>query len=577
MLHIIKKLRIVLEKSQKLRIVVIMFMMIIGAFTETLSVGLILPLVSAVTTPNIIESNDIVKFVCKLLNLQSSNAFIIFLIGVLILVYIFKNIYLFFEYYVQTRFICNNRFWIQRKLMEKYLKSPYEFFLYADSGVIIRSINSDTSHAFSLLSSVLGFFTEALISVALVVTIIATDPFMAFLSAGIFGIALLLIENIVRPFLKKAGERYQDNAGKVNKWLLQSINGIKEIKVGEKENYFLGQFSKYGKRAINSEKIYSVLGNVPRLSIEAVSMSTILGVVAILVYNGREINAMLPQLTAFAFAAVRLMPSVNRMSSYFNSIAYEEPALNKLVEILTKEEKREIQRQEMVKKINITVDKNVELKGITYIYPNTDTPIFQDANMEIPIGTSVGIVGTSGAGKTTTVDILLGLLLPQSGKVLSDGEDIWEDYHGWLSYISYIPQMIFMLDDTIWANVAFGIPKEEIDEAQVWKALEEAQLDDFVKNLPEGLNTTIGERGIRLSGGQRQRLGIARALYTNPKLLIFDEATSALDNETEAAVMEAINSLHGKKTMLIIAHRLGTIDGCDIVYRVENKKIIREK
>lgn len=577
MLHIIKKLRIVLEKSQKLRIVVIMFMMIIGAFTETLSVGLILPLVSAVTTPNIIENNDIVKFVCKLLNLQSSNAFIIFLIGVLILVYIFKNIYLFFEYYVQTRFICNNRFWIQRKLMEKYLKSPYEFFLYADSGVIIRSINSDTSHAFSLLSSVLGFFTEALISVALIVTIIATDPFMAFLSAGIFGIALLLIENIVRPFLKKAGERYQDNAGKVNKWLLQSINGIKEIKVGEKENYFLGQFSKYGKRAINSEKIYSVLGNVPRLSIEAVSMSTILGVVAILVYNGREINAMLPQLTAFAFAAVRLMPSVNRMSSYFNSIAYEEPALNKLVEILTKEEKREIQSQETVKKINITVDKNVKLKGITYIYPNTDTPIFQDANMEIPIGTSVGIVGTSGAGKTTAVDILLGLLLPQSGKVLSDDEDIWEDYHGWLSYISYIPQMIFMLDDTIWANVAFGIPKEEIDEMQVWKALEEAQLDDFVKNLPEGLNTTIGERGIRLSGGQRQRLGIARALYTNPKLLIFDEATSALDNETEAAVMEAINSLHGKKTMLIIAHRLGTIEGCDIVYRVENKKIIREK
>ena len=400
---------------------------------------------------------------------------------------------------------------------------------------------------------------------------------MAFLSAGILGIVLLLIENIVRPFLKKAGERYQDNASKVNKWLLQSINGIKEIKVGEKEKYFLGQFSKYGKRAIDSEKINSVLGTVPRLCIEAVSMSTILGVIAVLMYNGREIDAMLPQLTAFAFAAVRLMPSVNRMSNYFNSMAYQEPALNKLVEMLTEAKEQVFCEIKTIKNDGITINKKVELKDITYVYPNTEIPIFQKANMEIPIGASVGIVGASGSGKTTAVDILLGLLLPQSGKVLSDGTDIWEDYHGWLSSISYIPQMIFMLDDTIEANVAFGISKEGVDKSKVWKALEEAQLDNFVKSLPEGLDTTIGERGIRLSGGQRQRIGIARALYSNPKLLIFDEATSALDNDTESAVMESINSLHGRKTMLIIAHRLGTIEGCDIVYRVENGKIIKEK
>lgn len=577
MLHIINKFRTILNKQQKHRIIVITFMMIIGALLETLGVGLILPLVSAVTTPNIIESNDKVKIICKMFDLHSTKAFIIFVILILIFVYIFKNIYLFLQYYVQYRFICNNRFMIQRQLMEKYLKSPYEYFLYADSGEIIRSINSDTSRSFALLSSVLGFFTEAFVCVALVITIIVTDPFMAFLSAGILGIVLLLIENIVRPFLKKAGERYQDNASKVNKWLLQSINGIKEIKVGEKEKYFLGQFSKYGKRAIDSEKINSVLGTVPRLCIEAVSMSTILGVIAVLMYNGREIDAMLPQLTAFAFAAVRLMPSVNRMSNYFNSMAYQEPALNKLVEMLTEAKEQVFCEIKTIKNDGITINKKVELKDITYVYPNTEIPIFQNANMEIPIGASVGIVGASGSGKTTAVDILLGLLLPQSGKVLSDGTDIWEDYHGWLSSISYIPQMIFMLDDTIEANVAFGISKEGVDKSKVWKALEEAQLDNFVKSLPEGLDTTIGERGIRLSGGQRQRIGIARALYSNPKLLIFDEATSALDNDTESAVMESINSLHGRKTMLIIAHRLGTIEGCDIVYRVENGKIIKEK
>ena len=242
MLHIINKFRTILNKQQKHRIIVITFMMIIGALLETLGVGLILPLVSAVTTPNIIESNDKVKIICKMFDLHSTKAFIIFVILILIFVYIFKNIYLFLQYYVQYRFICNNRFMIQRQLMEKYLKSPYEYFLYADSGEIIRSINSDTSRSFALLSSVLGFFTEAFVCVALVITIIVTDPFMAFLSAGILGIVLLLIENIVRPFLKKAGERYQDNASKVNKWLLQSINGIKEIKVGEKEKYFLNIF-----------------------------------------------------------------------------------------------------------------------------------------------------------------------------------------------------------------------------------------------------------------------------------------------------------------------------------------------
>lgn len=577
MFHIIKKFHVILDKRQKSRIAIITIMMIMGAFLETLSVGLILPLVSAVTTPDIIESNDKVKFVCDVFAIQSSKTFMILVIGALIFVYVFKNIYLFCEYYVQYRFICNNRFAVQRQLMEKYLRSAYEYFLYVDSGEILRTINSDTGLTFDLLYAMLGFFTEAFVSIALVITIIITDPFMALLTAGILGSMLFVVENIVRPILKRAGKNYQKNASKAYKWILQSINGIKEIKISEKENYFLEQFLKYGKRGMDSEKINKVIGTIPRLSIEAFSMSSILGVVAILLYSGREINAMLPQLAAFAFAAVRLMPSVNRMSGYLNAMAYEEPALNNLIETLTTKKNESFRKVEIAKRAELTLSKQIELKDITYTYPNMESPVFSHVNMEIPIGKSVGIVGTSGAGKTTVVDILLGLLLPQEGKVFSDGVDIYEDYQTWLSHISYIPQMIFMLDDTIRANVAFGIPEEEVDEKQVWKALEEAQLDGFVRGLPEGLDTTIGERGIRLSGGQRQRIGIAKALYTNPELLIFDEATSALDNETEAAVMESINSLHGKKTMLIIAHRLGTIEGCDIVYRVENRTVTREK
>lgn len=578
MFRIINKFRVILSKQQKLRIAVIIVMMIVGAFLETLGVGVVLPLVSVITTPDIIESNEIIRFICKLFDLHSARTFMILMIGVLIFVYIFKNIFLFFEYYVQSRFICNNRFAVQRKLLEKYLRKPYEYFLYAESGEIMRTINNDTTLTFSLLSSLLGFFTEAFVSAALIVTIIITDPYMAFLSAGVLGVALLALENIVRPVLKRAGLKKQKSSAETFKWLLQSINGIKEIKVAEKENYFLEQFFKYGKREIESEKVNTVLGTVPRLAIEAVSMSAILGVLAVLLYSGREIESMLPQLTAFAFAAVRLMPSVNRMSTALNSVAYQEPALDKVIQVLNEEdEPLRLSEKEEQHTSGITLQRRVELKDITYSYPNTEAAVIMHANMEIPVGKSIGIVGASGSGKTTTVDILLGLLAPQTGKVLADGEDVRKNYHSWLSHISYIPQMIFMLDDTIRANVAFGDRKEAICEAQVWKALEEAQLADFVKGLPEGLDTRIGERGVRLSGGQRQRIGIARALYTDPELLVFDEATSALDNETEAAVMESVNSLHGKKTLLIIAHRLGTIESCDIVYRIENGKVTRER
>lgn len=557
---------------------VLAIMMIFGAFLEMLGVGLILPLVSAVTTPNIIENNEKVRWVCELFDLHSIKTFMILVIGALIFVYIFKNIYLFLEYYVQYCFICNNRFAIQRQLIEKYLRRPYEYFLYVESGEIIRIIGNDTSLTFSLLNSVLSFFTEAFISIALIATIIATDPFMALLSAGVLGSTLLIIQSIVRPILKRAGKRNQANSAKVYKWLLQSINGIKEIKVCAKEKYFMDQFSKYGKRAIESEKINNVLGTVPRLSIEALSMSAILGVVALLLYSGREIDAMLPQLAAFAFAAVRLMPSTNRMSAALNTIAYQEPALDKLIEALyTTDEQITVNEKKTKEHSRIILQKNIELKDIIYTYPNSETPVLLHANMEVPIGKLVGIVGTSGAGKTTTIDIILGLLNPQRGQVLADGTDVFGDYDNWLSHISYIPQMIFMLDDTIEANIAFGVPEEDVNKEQVWKALREAQLEDFVKSLPEGLSTTIGERGVRLSGGQRQRIGIARALYTNPEVLIFDEATSALDNETETAVMESINNLRGRKTILIIAHRLSTIEGCDMVYRVENGKILRER
>lgn len=589
MIKIIKKFLKILNGRQKLRMIILAIMMVVGAGLETLGVGLILPLVTAIMDPNIIEKNVFARCICDFFSIDSTEKFIILVIVALILVYLFKNVYLFLEYYVQYRFICNNRFSVQRQLVEIYLQRPYEYFLNAESGEIVRVVTNDTSNTFALLNTVLSFFTEAVVSVALIITIILTDPFMALLLAVVLGSLMCLIGKMIKPILRKAGLRYQKNTGKMNQWLLQSISGIKEVKIAQKEEYFLEQFAKYGKQAIDSEKKNMILGQAPRLSIEALGISAMLGVIAILMCAGRDVDSMLPQLSAFAMAAVRLMPSVNRMTSSLNLMSYQEPALDKMIEHLTiteqwknekNMEKAGKQQNRMwndISSCDITLDDKVELRDITYHYPNSPILVLEHANMLIPIGTSIGVVGTSGSGKTTAIDILLGLLSPQGGQILVDGVDIQQNYNGWLSHVGYIPQMIFMLDDTIRANVAFGISTDDICDERVWKALDEAQLREFVQALPSGLDTTIGERGVRLSGGQRQRIGIARALYTDPELLIFDEATSALDNETESAIMESVNSLHGKKTLIIIAHRLSTIKECDIVYRVENGKISRER
>lgn len=304
---------------------------------------------------------------------------------------------------------------------------------------------------------------------------------------------------------------------------------------------------------------------------------------AVVMKGGATIDEMIPQLSVFALAAMRLLPSANRINNYTTSISYFEPFLWNVSEHLQSEiNDKNVEYDESayrVKKVveKLPVNREIELKNITYKYPNTDRYIFKHADLKIPIGSAVGIVGTSGSGKTTMVDVLLGLLKLEEGTITADGVDVLTDYEGWLKNIGYIPQTIFMIDDTIRKNVAFGIPEEDIDDEKVWAALKEAQLDEYVKSLPDGLDTGIGERGIRISGGQRQRIGIARALFEDPEVLVLDEATSALDGDTEAAIMDSINRLHGRKTLIIIAHRLTTIEKCDMVFRVEDGNIVKER
>lgn len=580
MIRATKKVAKILGKRQRLGIVIIGIMMLIGGVLETLGVSLIVPLAGAILTEDFMD-NQYVRMINNYIHIENGRTFIILMIIALIAVFIIKNVFLMVEYYVQFRFTCKNKFRLQKKLMYVFVHKPYEYYLNSSTGEVLRIIDNDVDAAFSLLSTILNFYTEFVIAVFLVLAVLVVSPLLAIMVGAVMCLIMLVIFKIVKPILQKASASRMESITMQNKWFLQTIEGIKEVKVSTKEDFFLGKYFYYGERTLETEQKNNIISTMPRMIIETFGVCGMLGAILVMILLGWNVSALWTQIAAFAVAAIRLLPSVNRMSTAMNMVNYYEPMIESLMDNL--ELVNSINRDEIVEeKISSTgkissIENRIQLHEISYHYPNSETYVLRDAEMEIPVGKSIGIVGTSGAGKTTAVDILLGLLAPQKGEVLVDGVNIKEDYVGWLSSISYIPQSIFLLDDSIKRNVIFGYDEKEIKEEDIWEALREAQLEEFIKGLPEGMETVIGEKGIRLSGGQRQRIGIARALFKKPELLVFDEATSALDNETEAAIIESINALKGKKTMIIIAHRLTTIQDCDILYRVQDGTIVREK
>lgn len=580
-MSLLKRVANILTKRQKSLLVLLLFMMLVGAALETVGTSMILPFITVATNPDSVLENGALKYFYEMFRLTSINSFLILQVIVLIIIFIVKNIYLYFMYYAQYRFIYNGQFNTSRNLFKDYVRRPYEFYLDASTPVLMRHIMSDVNGAYNLLLTFLQLFTELFIFAALLVVALAVSPVMTIAMCAILGGILLLNKKVLGPILRKFGHEVQVNSALTTKWIMQAVNGMKETKVLNKERYFVEQYEKSADRLNTIQKQQNSMQNIPRLAIETVCMCGIIGMVGIFLAIGNNISDMISQVGLLAVVAIKLMPSANKLSTYINNIAYYEPSLTAVEDIIIQSHKKDSSTDILfLKDEEITpmeFHDRVQLECITYCYPNTEVNILEDASVTIPIGESIGFIGPSGAGKSTTVDILLGLLYPQKGKVTVDGVDIMDNLPGWYAKIGYVPQMIFMLDDTIRNNVAYGVDEKEIDEDKVWYALQEAQMDEFVRGLPEGLNTSIGERGVRISGGQRQRIGIARALYTEPDIMIFDEATSALDNDTEEAIMEAIERLHGRKTLVIIAHRLTTIEKCDSVYRVEERGFHKER
>lgn len=576
---IFRKLDVLLDKKQKRIMVFLVFMMLIGAALELLGVGLIYQAGKVITDPDILENSDMLAYAYAKLHMENMTEFAILVMGALIAVFAVKNAYLFFQNKMQFQFVYSNQFATSRRMMINFMQRPYEYYLNADTSVIQRNITSDVNNMYGLILSLLQLISEMIVFVFLTLYCLTTDVVMTGTVAALLIVVLVIIKWVLKPIMRKAGEENQDFYSGLYKWIEQSVLGIKEIKVANKENYFINEYCKCGAGYVNAVQRYNLYNATPRLLIETVAIAGMILYMMFRIAGGTPVTEIMPQLMTLAVAAMRLIPSANRINNYLTSIAYFEPFFMGVTDNLQEEIRDEnvdydemaYREKKYVEKLPVT--KEILLKNITYKYPNSDALIFDDATMCIPVGKSVGIVGTSGAGKTTAVDILLGLLQLQSGEILADGVEVREHYESWLKNIGYIPQTIFMIDSTIRKNVAFGCRDDEIDDEKVWQALREAQLDEFVRGLPEGLDTGIGERGIRISGGQRQRIGIARALYEDPEVLVLDEATSALDNETEAAIMDSINRLHGRKTLIIIAHRLQTIEKCDIVYRVEEGRV----
>lgn len=579
MIKIIKKLNILLDGRQKRIMAGLMVLMVIGAFLQTAGVGMLVQVVNVVIDPNAVENSRAVSALYDLLGSDSYESFSVTVMVLLVAVFVVKNLFLYFQQKLTFAFVYTNQFRTSERMMRNYLRRGYEFYLNADTAVIQRSITSDVNNMYALILALLQLLSDGVVSLFIVGYCFLTNGTMTMVLAVVLIALMVLVKKILKPVMYKAGKDNQDYYSSLFKWISQTVQGIKEVKVNGKEQYFVGEYIKCGRGYVDAVQRYSLYNNIPKLLLETACVAAMVGYMIFQVVTGRSTEDMLSVLSTLAAAAFVLLPCVNRISNQINSIAYFEPFFMGVSDNL----QDEIQGEKVdlsaftPNEAKLPVTKRIELRDITYAYPNTDKLIFDHADLVIPVGTSVGIVGTTGAGKSTVVDILLGLLKIRTGEILADGVNVMENYRGWLRNIGYIPQMIFMLDDTIRSNVAFGVPREEIDEDRLWEVLKEAQLDEFIKTLPEGLETGIGERGIRLSGGQRQRIGIARALYHDPEVLVMDEATSALDGNTEAAVMDSINRLHGRKTLIIIAHRLQTIEKCDLVYRVENGKAALER
>ena len=477
-----------------------------------------------------------------------------------------KNAIYKFSYRLQKR--------ISVKLLKAYMSEPYTFHLNHNIAVLQRSLQEDTDMFAKGIIHFMELLIEIIVCVVLGIYLFIVSKSITVIVLAVLILTVLISTKVSKHVVLDLGKKAQLYKGKLYQWMNQALSGIKEIKVLNRENYFTTIYEDNFDKYTYGLRLTRLVATLPRYMVEAGCMTgLLLAVILKLNYGQKELMDFIPQLSVFAVAAFRMMPSVGKINEHYTDIVYSLPSLDLIYHDL--KDVDGLQCQDFPKNEEWKFDTSIIVKNVSYHYPNVKENVINQVSFEIPCGKTVAFTGKTGAGKTTMVDIILGLLTPQIGHIYADGMDVFKNLRTWQNEIGYIPQVIYLSDDTIRHNIAFGIPENQIDDAKVAEAARKAQIADFISDLADGYDTYVGDRGVRLSGGQRQRIGIARALYNDPEILVLDEATSALDSETEQAVMESVDSLHHQKTIIIIAHRLKTIRNADVFFQVGGGNVVK--
>ena len=551
----------------------ILLAMLIGAGFEVVGLSLVIPLLDMITDPT---QSKFVELISSYYPILSNRQIIIFTIVFFSLIYALKGLYLAFLAHIISNFVFGIKVSINERLMQYYINAPYEFHLKNNSSSLVRNITVEArTLVFHTLIPFLVLITESLVIAAFMIFLFYLEPIGTVIIIFLLLLFGLLFQGLIKNVMEEAGSARQLADGLIIQKAQEAIGGIKDIKVLLKEDAFMRYFSKDNLLSANADAQHFTWSQFPRMYLETIGVITLCVLLLFLTIQSANSSQIIPTFGIFALAAFRLLPSVNRIMISVNGLRYSSSAIDIVEQQLNDASlisNHTTNENEVRNSLPFT--ESIDIQELTHRYDDAETISLNNISLSIKKGESIGIIGKSGSGKSTFVDVILGLLTPTSGTIAVDGNCIFENLRGWQQIVGYVQQDVFLLDDSILKNIAFGIPEDNIDFKRLNQTIKEAQLDDFVDTLSEGLNTQLGERGLRLSGGQKQRIGIARALYHESSILVFDEATSALDSETETEIITAISNLKGNKTIIIIAHRVSTLKSCDRILELSEGAIV---
>jgi ABC-type multidrug transport system fused ATPase/permease subunit len=560
----------ILTRRERLTAIALAGLMIVSMFLEMVGIGIVVPALTAMSSGMQAFSSPTAKSWLEYLGNPTQSQMILWGLALLLAIYVIKAVFLIYTNWRQAAFVHGLQSRATNQLFQNYLVQPWSYHLGRNSADLVRNL-TDTQTLGNGCSAFLSLVAESLVMVGILALLVWSEPLGALAVAAITGFAAWMLHVATQRRLRQWGVRYWNHAGHAHRIMTEGLQGVKDVKVLGREETLLDRVAEHKREQARLGARQTLVLTLPRLWFELIAVGGLCALTAVMVREGKSPQQMVPTLGLFAAAAFRTLPSVNRIVTGFQTLRFSAPIIERLCADLKLPSPDRVPSPSP-----LAFREAIRIESVGFRYDQRNSSALRNVSLTIPCGASIGLIGGSGAGKSTLVDILLGLLTPTSGRVTVDGIDIRNRLRDWQSLIGYVPQSIFLSDDTIRANVALGVHPDAVNDSAVRRAIAAAQLDAFVDGLPEGWNTVLGDRGVRLSGGQRQRIGIARALYHDPQVLVLDEATSALDTETEKGVMTSVEALHGTKTLIIVAHRLTTVAHCDTLYRLEAGQLVAE-